>query len=125
MSNQFGGLGSLSTPAPYNLPTSLSSGLGLGVIKMPEIKNVWYNNQDLKIDGWRFVSCRMDNCRLYVSSGNFVFENCFIDEGTIVHFQNDSLKVIQLMNRSNEWLKANYPQFSARTNPDGTISIGA
>lgn len=125
MSKQFGGLDSLANNynAP-NLPTGLG-GLGLGTLRMPELRNVWYNNQDIKIDGWHFISCRMDNCRLYVSSGNFIFENCFIDENTVIHYQNDAIKIIQLINRANPWMRENHPNFAARVNLDGTITIGA
>lgn len=122
MTNQLGGLNSLTTT--LNSPTGLSSGLGLGLMKMPEVTNVWYNNQDITIDGWCFRSCRFDNCRLYVSSGNFKFENCFIDERTVVHFQNNALSVIQLLNRSNLWVRENFPVFAPRVNLDGTITIG-
>ncbi|WP_149543126.1 hypothetical protein [Serratia marcescens] len=122
MTHQLGGLNSLLTS--HSTPTGLSSGLGLGVYKMPEMKNAWYNNQDIIIDGWTFISCRFDNCRLYVSTGNFKFESCFIDDSTVVHFQNNALSIIQLLNRSNAWVRENYPVFAPSLNPDGTITVG-
>lgn len=98
-------------------------GLQSGIV-LPEVNGLWFNNQDVYLDGWKFTSCRFDNCRLYVDTSNFIINGCFIDESNSVHYHGSSIKTIQIYNRTSDWIRANYPHFAARKNSDGTFSIG-
>jgi hypothetical protein len=116
--NIFGAQGpsqGLSVLSPYGSPTS---------IVLPEVRGLWYHDKDIYLDGWKYVSCRFDNCRFYLNIGNFVLEECFIDDKCVVLYQGASLKVIQLYNRDSEFIRNNYPFFSAVKNPNGTYSLG-
>lgn len=103
---------------------SQNLGLGIGQYIYPEARSFWYNQQDVILDGWKFISCRMDNCRLHVSSSNFIIENCFIDDSTNIIYQGGSIKLIQLFNMRSDWVRGSFPFFAAKKNPDGTFTIG-
>lgn len=113
--NNLANLG-LSTISQYGSPTN---------IVLPEVRGLWYHNQDIHLDGWKYVSCRFDNCRFYLNIGNFVLEECFIDEKCVVLYQGAALKVIQLYNRESEFIRNHYSLFAAKKNPNGTFSLGA
>lgn len=88
----------------------------------PIVKNLWYNNQKIKVDGWTFESCRFDNCTIIVHTPYFTFKNCYFDESSVVHWGGSVLSIIQLFTYQ---AGINVlPQFSAVRNPDGTVTMG-
>lgn len=108
-----------------NIPTIPNTNLGLNNPAQLEVNGLWYKDKELNIDGWRFVSCRFDNCRLNLSTPDFEFINCLIDSSCTVMFYGNIVTVFQLFNRDNDWMRQTYPNFAATKNPDGTISIRA
>ncbi|QXG56094.1 hypothetical protein KTJ90_08205 [Pantoea jilinensis] len=117
-------------PAPQQ-PNSHGLGLGLSQLSnrsglvLPESRGLWFNNQEIYLDGWKFISCRFDNCKIHVSTGNFVIERCFIDNTNIIYYMGTSVNIIQLYNRGSEWARTATPGFAAAKNEDGTLTIGA
>lgn len=99
--------------------------LGLADLYKPEVKSAWFNNQQVKLDGYRFIGCRFDNCQLFVESTDFELIGCLIDDRTIINYGPQILKVVQLFNSRIPWIYANMPFFAPRRNADGTITIGA
>lgn len=89
----------------------------------PEIKDAWFNNKEVKLDGFRFVGCRFDNCKLTVSSVNFEIENCHIDATTQILYSGEIIKPIRLFNSRYDWVYQHAPFFAPTKNADGTITI--
>ena len=98
-------------------------GLIAALMHKPELRDVWYNNKEVKLDGFRFVSCRFDNCRLVVTSSNFELEHCFLDSGTVVTYGSEIIKPIRLFTSRYEWFYENMPYFAPTRHEDGTITI--
>lgn len=119
------------TPAAPPLPepgansNSLMNGLSglLALTPNPNVKNQWFNGQEVKLDGWNFISCRFDNCRLFLSSTEFSLENCFIDDRTVVTYSVDLVNVVRLFNLRNDHIKRAHPYFAPTYNSDGTITV--
>ncbi|WP_416411571.1 hypothetical protein [Pantoea sp. App145] len=112
-------------------PPPKSQGVGVPVsygnqsaIALPEVRGLWYNDKDIHLDGWKYISCRFDNCRFYLTTSHFVIDSCFIDQTNIFYFNGESLKAVQLFNRNSEWMRETFPYFAAKKNTDGTISVG-
>jgi hypothetical protein len=89
----------------------------------PEVQGVWYNTKEVKLDGFRFISCRFDKCVLTVTSTNFELVNCYIGEDTTVQFGSDIAKPIRLFNLRSQWVYTTMPFFAPTLNPDGTITV--
>lgn len=102
--------------------------LGRGLaqyLTMPEVNSIWYNGQQIYLDGFKFVRCRFDNCLLVVTSLNFEIESCFIDESTRIQFLGETIKPIKLFNSRYEWVYEKMPYFAPLRNSDGTITVKA
>lgn len=89
----------------------------------PEVKNMWFNKQEVKLDGYRFVGCRFDSCVLHVSTSSFEIENCFIDKSTGIYYSHEQAKIIKLFNTRSEWMDSLIPSLVPVRNQDGTITI--
>lgn len=120
-SNQLlGGLGRLGG---LGLPNS-----GYGTTPLPpplmlqHAENLWFNQKDVVLDGWKFSFCRFDNCRIFLSSQHFELLNCKFDEHCDIYYRNNTINIIKLFDSrySQPFLP---PDFSAIRNSDGTISI--
>lgn len=104
--------------------TQTNSLLGLpGLLETPTVEGAWYNGQEIKIDGFKFIKCRFDNCRLIVSSTNISLVNCYIDDKTLIIYSGEILKIIRLYNKDNDYLKIHVPGYVPEQNEDGTITI--
>lgn len=101
-----------------NMLSALSS---LG--QLQDVQNLWFNSKEIPIDGYRFVNCRFDNCRLTVMSSRFEFVNCFIDHNTQILYGSDPLKIVKLWNSRNTSLTGVMGVYGPERNVDGTISI--
>lgn len=91
--------------------------------QMPEVRDIWFNKKEVKLDGYRFVGCRFDGCALKVSSANFELEGCLIDETTTIYYSGDTIKPIRLFTARYPWFYENLPFFAPTKNADGTITI--
>lgn len=114
----------------YDLTKPFSSHVSRGLpafdtAQMPEMKNAFFQDKDITLDGWRFIFCRFEKCRIHVSSLYFVVDQCFIGDDCIIYYQGESIKLIQLWNSRNEFIRSTHPGFAPRRNPNGTVSIGA
>ncbi|MDF7792894.1 hypothetical protein [Pseudomonas syringae] len=97
----------------------------LGISPNPIVRNQWFNNQEIQLDGWHFVSCRFDNCKLTLGTTEFSFESCYIDEETQVIYSVALVNIVRLFNLRNSPMHEKFPYFAPTFNADGTISIGA
>jgi hypothetical protein len=100
----------------------------LGVASLwtrPEVKGLYYNGKAIKLDGYRFVECRFDNCVLEVNSDNFELVGCVIDGSTRIQYSSNLAKVIRLFLGRYQWATAQYFHsfFLPTKNPDGTETI--
>lgn len=91
--------------------------------RIPEVKNIWYNNKLVVLDGYKFIGCRFDKCRLEISSMNFEIHRCLIDENTVIQFGANAMKIIRLFNSRHQPAYALYPQFAPVKHEDGTITV--
>ena len=113
----------------WDLSKPFSSTMTAGIpafdmVNMPEMRNALFRDKEITLDGWRFIGCKLQNCRIHVSSLFFVLDHCEIDNDCVVFFQGESVKIIQLWNKNSDWVRENYPAWAPRHNIDGTISIG-
>ncbi|MEW8352662.1 MAG: hypothetical protein AB2665_02585 [Candidatus Thiodiazotropha sp.] len=98
-------------------------GLLAALMIKPEINGTWFNGKEVKLDGYKFIGCRFDNCKITVSSTNFEIEDCFIDEKTQIIYSGEIVKTIRLFNSRYEWIYEHAPFFAPTKNADGTITI--
>jgi len=97
---------------------------GLGTLfQKPQVKDVWYNYKKVTLDGYKFISCRFDYCELHISSANFEFENCFIDQNSTIYYKGEIIKLIKLFTSRYEWFYQNLPGLVPVRNLNGTITI--
>lgn len=88
-----------------------------------EVKQMWFNNKSLHLDGYKFIGCRFDRCRLEISSSNFELRNCLIDNDCILIYGRNISKVIRLFNNRVPLAFEKFPEFCPTRNNDGTITI--
>lgn len=108
----------MSNPSRANALATL-----LDLYSKPEVKNVWFNAKEIKLDGYTFRNCRFDNCKLQITSTNFELDSCFIDPTTTIIFGTEIAKPIRIYNVHNDWVYEKLPFFAPQKNSDGTISI--
>jgi hypothetical protein len=89
----------------------------------PEVRGLYYNRQIVQIDGYRFISCRFDSCRLLVASTNFEFNHCVIDPGCVIEYHGDTVRLIKLFSSRYWWADQHFPGFVPTRHADGTLSI--
>lgn len=94
------------------------------IAQMPEIKFAFFKDKDITLDGWRLIGCRFENCTLNVSSSYFSIERCFVDAKTVVQWEGDAIKLVQLFNMRDDDMRAAMPEFAAVKNSDGSYTIG-
>lgn len=105
-------------------PDSRSLSSALGMQANTEVRNQWFNNKTIQLDGWRFISCRFDNCKLILATPNFCLDSCFIDGGTVFTYSFELVEVVRFFNFRIPYMKNNHPEFCPTFNADGTISVG-
>lgn len=103
--------------------TSYSPGLANLIPEMPTVNQVWFNQKELHLDGYKFVGCRFDGCKLHLSSTNFSLTRCKIDDTTVIFFNGKILNIIRLYNIRNQSAHMFAPDLSPVRHGDGTISI--
>lgn len=91
-------------------------------IQYPVTQSIWYNQKVIKLDGWSFIGCRFDNCKLIIETPYFSLRNCYIDESNSIEVHGVMINAIQFLNLSAS--NRNNSAFFAVRNADGTISIG-
>jgi hypothetical protein len=105
----------LAAARPKNALTDLAAML------RPPVKGLYYNGKVINVDGYEFIECRFDNCKLIVKNGSFEFTNCVFDATTSVEFGGDTLKVFRLYNVRPS--AAPPRQFMPRFNQNGSVTV--
>lgn len=105
--------------------TYQSSGLGLleTMAYRPEVRDIWFNGKVVQLDGYKFISCRFDNCQLKVATDNFEMHRCFLDNESTIVYHGNIRKVIQLFNSRFDAAYKYMPALAPNKHEDGTISI--
>ena len=111
----------LSPPSAANVPPPPSA---WELMARPEVIGLYYRNQHIVIDGYKFVNCRFDNCTIETRNGNFDIVSCIIDNSNQLKYGSESRKAIQLFTSRYDWAPNFLPSaFVGRPQPDGTITI--
>src|SRR5438132_13045104 len=63
----------------------------------PVIKDGWFKNETINIDGYTFEHCRFDRCKLVTAVATFTFRHCFIADDCGLYFTGPALKVARLL----------------------------
>lgn len=63
----------------------------------PIIRDRWFKDVTLHIDGYIFERCRFDRCTLVTQVGAFSFRDCYIAPDCQLYFQGQSLRVVRLL----------------------------
>lgn len=112
----------ITIPMANTVANQIRNNLGIG--EDPIVRNQWFNNQEVTLDGWHFVSCRFDNCKIRICSAKFKMENCFIDEKTLVVINDEASNIVRMFHLRNKYMAENYPFYAPQHNEDGTFSVG-
>ena len=109
-----------ASPPPLPPPTKAAIKQLATMLSRPPVQGLYYTGKEIIVDGYQFVECRFDNCRLVVNSSNFEFIDCVIDPSTVVAFNGDMMRVIQLYN-----LRSTVPArpFLPKVNKNGSVTI--
>jgi hypothetical protein len=113
---------SLVPPPSPNTPPSPPN-LFEQLFGRPVVQGLYYNGKAIKLDGYKFVGCRFDNCTLMTETGNFEVIDCVVDPSTSIQYGEQALKVVKLFNLHNQWMHANFPVFTPIKHSNGSVSI--
>lgn len=107
-------LRSISSPPPAPAP--------------PTIEDRWFKDQSINIDGYTFVRCRFDRCKLVTERATFAFRNCYLDPQTGLFFNGAALKLVRLLihalvQRGRITLLPNEMGLLPTTHPDSTFTL--
>lgn len=90
----------------------------------PVAERMYFRDQDVWLDGYRFVRCRFDNCTLYIRSGQFEMDHCVIDRSsTKINYFDPARKIVRLFMNAYAPLSANMAGWGPEFHDDGTLSI--
>jgi hypothetical protein len=81
-----------------------------------------FQDQNIYIDGYRFINCSFLNCNFHVLRGTFEFHHCVMRGGTRI-WGEDAMKSVQFYTLNLAQWQAT-PQFGAKIHQDGSFSIG-
>jgi hypothetical protein len=126
-----GGLGLLSaakvdksgtTPSSFGL-IGPQGGL-IGLLGKPEVRNIYYTEKLVVLDGYTFIGCRFDNCKLQVSTTNFDLVDCVIDPSTTIVYGESVTRIIRLFLSRFDWAYQQFNEFFVpKRNPNGSMTI--
>lgn len=102
-----------------------ATGLSLASLwNKPEVRSIYYNGKTIKLDGYRFIECRFDNCVLQVNSENFELIQCVIDSSSRIEYATSITKVIKLFLGRYPWASQFFPSYFLPTkNPNQSETI--
>ena len=90
----------------------------------PEVIGLWYHQQKVVLDGYRFVRCRFDSCELHVNSNEFELDQCMVSDDTLVVYGANVHRIVQFfVYRAGRPVWEAYPQLDVTHNSDGTITL--
>lgn len=88
----------------------------------PEVRSLYFRDQTVSLDGYKFIGCRFDKCTLTAVTTQFELDHCIIDGSCTFLMGEDLMRVMRLYNRNATWIK-DYPSWGPDQNADGTVSI--
>lgn len=90
----------------------------------PEVANLYFADQKVTLDGYRFVRCRFDRCSLIFTTSNFELIECVVDQSTTLAYGPEIGKVLQLVLWKTFGDIASMPPWlMPKHNPNGSITI--
>ncbi|MFZ3391477.1 hypothetical protein [Buttiauxella gaviniae] len=89
----------------------------------PVVRGLWYNEKLIKLDGWRFESCRFDNCRLVIETPNFSLVDCYLDSTNFIEVAGKLVNALQFMDLGSDMDDS--VEYHPIRNSNGTVTIGA
>ena len=115
-------------PAPFLGNLSELFGPGLPLPAPPVIRDRWFKNETIRIDGYTFERCRFDGCKLVAEMATFTFKSCFISPDCGLYFVGPALKVARLLMhtlrvKGRITTVAGEEALYAELNSDGTFSL--
>ena len=111
-----------STPSSFGLRAA-QGGL-LGLLSKPEVRNLYYNGKVVVLDGYTFIGCRFDNCKLQVSTTNFDLIDCVIDPSTTIVYGESVTRIIRLFLSRFHWAYEHFNDFFVpKRNANGSMTI--
>ncbi len=103
---------------------------GLGLLEASEFlkpkkaENLWFDGKDIVLDGYQFIECRFDNCKLHVSNAeNVSLTRCYIGDNTQFVFNGGALAAIRLFNSNNDYFYQNHPYWTPEKDDKGRITL--
>ncbi len=87
-------------------------------------EGLWFSGKDVHLDGYEFVECRFDNCKLHVSNADNVnLKRCLISDDSYFVYGNSALAAIKLFNSKHEWYYENAPYYVPARDEQGRITL--
>ena len=84
------------------------------------VKDRYYKNQIIYLDGYTFTNCCFHNCQLVTHTGTFSLTSCALLNCRIQYGPN-AVRIIRMWNTHNTNLM--WPDFNPKVDPDGAITI--
>lgn len=94
----------------------------LSSMHYPTNNGLWFNSKLIKLDGWAFVGCRFDNCKLIIETPHFTLKNCYIDSSNMIELHGALMNAVKFLNIAPG--QAQHPALHPVRNADGTVSVG-
>lgn len=81
-----------AVPSNVDFPALLEALLHAKVTK----ERQYFLNQQINLDGQRFIECRFDGCTFYTETGDIYLKECVFGFGNVVAFGPMLKKIVQL-----------------------------
>jgi hypothetical protein len=100
----------------------LAGGVGAALLAdmAKNIRDRYYKNQTIFLDGYTFTNCCFHNCTLVSNTGAFALHSCTLANYTL-QFGPNAVRLIKLFNLlspQNPW-----PTFGPAVAPDGAVTV--
>ena len=107
-----------------NPPGGLLSAALASSLAPKRATGLWFASKSITLDGYEFVECRFDRCKLHVNNAqNVHLERCFISDDTQIVFGQSALSAIKLFNLKNRWYYQNAPVYVPEKDSLGRITL--
>ena len=88
------------------------------------VKGLWFEDRELSLDGYEFVECRFDSCRLHVNNAqNVTLQRCYISKDTHFIYGQSALSAIKLFNLKTDWYYENAAVYVPERDEKGRITL--
>jgi hypothetical protein len=86
------------------------------------VSSQYFKDQDIFVDGYRFMNCYLENCRLITNRGTFEFHHCLLTPNSKRLYGEEAQKCLQLYSLDNP-TPALHEKLKPTIHADGTFSI--